>query len=435
MKKNSSIDRRRFLKASTMGVIGAGMAARSGLAKPEQEEAKSLAKIKEYRELGRTGFKVSDLATGSIQDEGLLAAALDAGINYIDTAEQYPGHHKVVGNAIKGRDLKKLFISSKILLEGEVTKEDVLKRSHKALEEIGTDYLDCMMMHFPTSIEQLLIPAWHEAMQQLKNEGRIKHVGASHHGSFWFQDPEASMGDILLAAAEDGRFDVFLMTYNFLQIDQSSKVLDACKQKNIGVSLMKTSPITTFNKIKAGAERIKKRGKEVPPLYIEGVERYTRMLEEAGPSVKKFKLENPDAARAAAIKFCLGNDSVHTVCCSMGNFEELEKMVGLSGARLDEGDKATLAAYAEVCGPFYCRHACGLCEPQCPQGVPVNTIMRFHHYFTAQGREREAMQYYTDIPGTKADVCGTCPGFCERACPYNVPIQGKLFHAHADLAL
>ena len=433
MKKNS-IDRRRFMKTSTLGMIGAGMAARSGLARPAQD-AQPVAKIKEYRELGRTGFKVSDLATGSIQDEGLLAAALDAGINYIDTAEQYPGHHKVVGNAIKGRDRKKLFISSKILLEGEVTKEDILKRSHKALEEIGTDYLDCMMMHFPTSIEQLKTPAWHEAMQQLKTEGRVKHVGASHHGSFWFKDPEASMGDILLAAVEDGRFDVFLFTYNFLQIDHSAKVLEACKQKNIGTALMKTSPITTFNKIKAGAERIKKRGKEVPALYVEGVERYTQMLEEAGPSVKRFKLENPDEARAAAIKFCLGNDSVHTVCCSMANFDDLGKMVALSGARLDAGDEAVLAAYADVCGPFYCRHSCGLCEPQCPRGVPVNTIMRYHHYFTAQGREREAMQYYAAIPGAKADVCSTCPGFCEQACPYQVPIQGKLFHAHSDLAL
>ncbi len=435
MKKKNNIDRRRFLKTSTMGVIGAGVAASTSSARPVQDESKSEAKIKEYRPLGRTGFKVSDLATGSIQDEGLLAAALDAGINYIDTAEQYPGHHKVVGNAIKGRDRKKLFISSKILLEGEVTKEDVLKRSHKALEEIGTDYLDCMMMHFPTSIEQLKIPAWHEAMAQLKTEGRIKHVGASHHGSFWFKDPEASMGDILLAAADDGRFDVFLMTYNFLQIDHSNKVLDACKQKNIGTALMKTSPITTFNKIKAGAERIKDSGKDVPAIYVEGVERYTQMLEEAGPSVKKFKLENPDAARAAAIKFCLGNDSVHTVCCSMANFDDLGKMVALSGERLDAGDEATLAAYAEVCGPFYCRHACGLCEPECPHGVPVNTIMRYHHYFVAQGREREAMQYYAAIPGAKADTCVTCPGFCERACHYGVPIQGKLFHAHADLAL
>jgi predicted aldo/keto reductase-like oxidoreductase len=435
MKTTNRLNRRRFLKTSTFGVIGAGVAARSTLAATPQENSEPTSKITGYRTLGRTGFKVSDLATGSIQDEGLLAAALDSGFNYIDTAEQYPGHHKIVGNAIKGRDRKKLFIASKIQLEGEVSKEDILKRSRKALEEIGTDYLDCMMMHFPEKLETLKTPAWHEAMRQLKTEGRINYVGASHHGSFWFKDPGESLSSILLAAAEDGRFDVFLMTYNFLQVDQADKVLEVCEQKGIGTALMKTSPITTFNKIKAAVDRMKEQGKDVHPLYQEGMERYTKMLEQAGPSVKKYNLENPDAARDAAIKFCLENPRVNTVCCSMKTFDELERMTRLSGASLDAGDRATLAAYEEACGSLYCRHACGLCEPHCPHGVPVNTIMRYHHYFVAQGREREAMAYYSDIPGAKVEACTTCPGYCERACPFHVPIQGKLFHAHSDLAL
>ncbi len=435
MKRNHRITRRRFFKASSWGVVGAGMAARSAWARDDVGQEKPDLKIKEYRTLGRTGFKVSDLATGSIQDEGLLAAALDAGFNYIDTAEQYPGHHKIVGNAIKGRERKSLFISSKLLLEGEVTKEDILKRSRKALAEIGTDYLDCMMMHFPEKIEALKTPAFHEAMQQLKAEGRVRYVGASHHGSFWFKAPEESMANILLAAAEDGRFDVFLLAYNFLQADQGKKVLEVCQKKNIGTALMKTSPVTTFNKIKAGAERIKQQGKEVPALYEEGIQRYTKMLEQGEPYIKKYNLENPGEARAAAIRFCLDNSHVHTVCCSMRTFDELEHFVRLSGTRLTPDDAGLLAAYEKACGPLYCRHACGLCEPQCPHGVPVNTIMRYHHYFLAQGREREAMQYYAAVPGSRADVCVTCPGHCEQSCPYGVAIQGKLFHAHGDLSM
>jgi predicted aldo/keto reductase-like oxidoreductase len=435
MKHNHRVNRRRFLKASSWGVLGAGMAVRSSWARARVDQAKPNLKIKEYRTLGRTGFRVSDLATGSIQDEGLLAAALDAGFNYIDTAEQYPGHHKIVGNAIKGRDRKSLFISSKLLLEGEVTKEDILKRSRKAIAEIGIDYLDCMMMHFPENIETLKTPAFHEAMQQLKTEGRVRYVGASHHGSFWFKAPEESMANILLAAAEDGRFDVFLLAYNFLQADQAKKVLEVCHQKNIGTALMKTSPVTTYNKIKAGAERYKKQGKEVPTLYDEGIQRYTEMLARSEPDIKKYNLENPEEARAAAIRFCLDNPHVHTVCCSMRTFDELERFVRLSGTRLGVGDAAVLAAYEKACGPLYCRHACGLCEPQCPHGVPVNTIMRFHHYFMAQGREREAMQYYAAIPGARAEVCETCPGYCEQACPFGVTIQGKLFHAHGDLSM
>jgi predicted aldo/keto reductase-like oxidoreductase len=434
MKPSSEIDRRRFLKASAAGMIGAGFP-RGRVPSGGDVQAGEGVRIKEYRVLGRTGFKVSDLATGSIQDEGLLAAALDAGFNYIDTAEQYPGHHRIVGNAIKGRDRRSLFIASKLQLVGEVSRENIVQRTHKALEEIGTDYLDCMMMHFPETIEMLKTPAFHEAMDQLKAEGRVRFVGASHHGSFWFKAPETSMAAILLAAAEDGRFDVFLMAYNFLQADRAEEVLDVCRKKDIGTALMKTSPVTTFGKIKAGAERFQQQGKEVPALYREGIERYTRMLEKSGELVKSYNLEDPEQARAAAVRFCLDNPAVHTVCCSMRTFEDLEGFVRLSGSRLGEGDKAVLAAYAEACGSLYCRHACGLCEPSCPLGVPVNTIMRYHHYFTAQGREREAMAYYDAIPGNKADVCRTCAGHCERACPHNVPIQGKLLHAHADLAL
>ncbi len=435
MNKKTGLNRRRFIKASTLGVIGAGLAGHRSLAETGRLQEETRPKVQEYRLLGRTGFKVSDLATGSIMDEGLLAAALDSGFNYIDTAEQYPGHHKLVGKAIKGRDRKSLFISSKLLLEGEITKQGILDRSRKALEEIGTEYLDCMMIHFPEKIENLRTPGFHEAMQELKSQGRIKFVGVSHHGSFWFKEPETSMADILLAAARDGRFDVFLLAYNFLQADQGKKILDVCKQKNIGTALMKTSPVTTFHKIKAGVERMNEEGREVPPLYKEGMERYTKMLAQTEPAVRKFDLEDPDEARKAAIKFCLGNPGVHTVCCSLKTFEELDWVVRLSGSRLSDRDNAALAAYTDACGPFYCRHACGLCEPQCPHDVPINTIMRYHHYFMAQGREREAMSYYAALPGSRVDACETCPGFCEQACPFQVPIQGKLFHAHSDLVL
>ena len=435
MKIKKKLNRRRFMKSSALGIMGAGLTAKSSWSGTQAQEEKTPQKIKGYRMLGRTGFKVSDLATGSIMDEGVLSAAMDAGFNYIDTAEQYPGHHKIVGAAVKGRERKSLFISSKIEMKGEISKEGIIKRTGKALEEIGTEYLDCMMMHFPEKVETLKTPGYHEAMQELKAEGRVRFTGASHHGSFWFKDPAESMAQVLLAAAEDGRFDVFLMAYNFLQIDQSKKLLEVCHEKKIGTALMKTSPVTTFNNIKARVDQLKKEGKDVHPFYQEGLIRYTEMLDKGKDIMKKLDLENPKEVRGAAIRFCLDNPHVNTVCCSMKTYDDLEWMVRLSGEKLSPEDKAMLAAYEKACGRSYCRHACGICEPHCPHGVPINTIMRYHHYFVAQGRERESMQYYADIPGPKADLCGTCPGHCEPACPYHVSIQGKLIHAHCDLSL
>jgi predicted aldo/keto reductase-like oxidoreductase len=113
----------------------------------------------------------------------------------------------------------------------------------------------------------------------------------------------------------------------------------------------------------------------------------------------------------------------------------MEQVLSLSGSKLSAWDKEKLAAYKEGCGELYCRHACGVCEPHCPHGVPVNTIMRYNHYFMAQGREKEAMVKYARIPGARADVCSQCSGYCEAACPYNVPIQGMLLLAHNQLSL
>lgn len=247
MTKNKPMDRRRFLKSSAAGLIGTGTALGATWAHPQGKDPVK-PEIKAHRVLGRTGFKVSDLATGSIQDEGIMRAALEAGINYIDSAEQYPGHHKIVGNAIKGLDRKSLFICSKIEMTGEISKEGILKRTRKALEEINTEYLDCMMMHFPETVETLSTEGYHQAMQQLKSEGRVRFTGASHHGSFWLRAPEVSMESILGAAAEDGRFDVFLLAYNFLQMDASEKILRLCREKNIGTALMKTTPINKIGR-------------------------------------------------------------------------------------------------------------------------------------------------------------------------------------------
>jgi predicted aldo/keto reductase-like oxidoreductase len=433
MSKKNSFGRRQFVKKSALGLIGAGITGKSGLAwNRTQEETEP--KVKDYRILGRTEFKVSDIAGGSIQDEGLIGAMLDRGVNYIDTAEQYPGHHAIVAKAIKGRERKSFFISSKIQVLKEKTKEGFLKRARKCLEDLQTDYLDCMMMHMPENTETLKTEGFHQAMQQLKTEGRIKYVGVSNHGSFWFRSPEESMEKVLLAAAEDGRFDVFLMAYNFLQMDQAEKVLEVCKEKKIGTTLMKTTPIAKFYAIKAAVEKMEEEGKKIHPLYKEGLKNYQEKVDKAENFIIKYNLKDPDEIKDAAIRFVLGNPNVNTVCCSMKTYDDLDRFVRLSGTRLSDPEKAKLAAYREGCGELYCRHACGICEPQCPHNVPINTIMRYDMYFNGQGRERYAMEKYREIQGSKAEKCISCQGYCEAACPFNVPIQGKLITAHSQLS-
>jgi predicted aldo/keto reductase-like oxidoreductase len=433
MKKND-MKRRYFLKHSVFGMAGMGMLSRTGWQKTETHSGddKPPVRVREYRVLGRTGFRVSDIGGGFLRDTGLIRAMLEAGVNYLDTAESY-GNQKIIGEAIQGFDRKKIFITSKLEIKEDVSKEGFLKRTLACLEELKTDYIDCMMMHMPEKREILKTEGFHQAMEQLKKEEKIHHVGVTNHGSFWFADPEESMENVLLAAADDGRFDVMMMAYNFLRMDGSEKVLEVCRQKNIGTALMKTKPVTTYYSLKSRIEQLKKEGKEIHELYVKGLERYEEKAKRAETFLKKYNLTNPDEIIAASVRFVLGNPHVGTVCCSMLNFDDLERFVGLSGTRLTAADKTRLKAYGKNCGQLYCRHACGLCEPSCPKRDQVNTIMRYHQYFVGQGREKEAMGYYAAIPGNRADVCRDCAGYCEQACPYDVPIQGMLAMAHDHL--
>ena len=432
------VTRRQFLRRAAAGVVGAGipLSGRSGRA-AGQEKAGSVEvpKVKEYRTLGRTGFKVSDIGAGSIQNDGVLRAALDAGVNYIDSAEEYPGHHRIIAKAIQGLDRKSLFIATKLEVKEDKSKEGFIKRARKCLEELQMDYIDCLMMHCPERAETLKTEGFHAAMSELKAEGRVRFVGASHHGSFWFRDSEETMEKILLAAAEDGRFDVFLMAYNFLQMDQAEHVLKVCQEKGIGTAIMKSAPVAIYYNMKSRIEQLEKDKKEIDPLYSEGLKRYKDKAERAEAFIKKYNLGSQEEITEAAVRFVLENPNVGTVCCLAKTYTEMNQFIGLSGTRLNDWQKGKLDAYREGCGELYCRHACGRCEPACPHGVPVNTIARFHHYFAGQEREKEAMLKYAAIPGAKADACASCLGHCEAACPYGVPIQGKLILAHSDLAM
>lgn len=352
MRKKINIGRRHFLKTSVFGLFSAGMATKSGWTRAKEStradskeiKYKSQPKIKAYRILGRTGFKVSDLAVGSVYDEGLMGTMLDAGFNYIDSAESYPRHHSIIARVIKGRNRKSIFITTKMEVKKDPSKEDFLKRARKALEELDTEYIDCMMMHCPEKAEILKTEEFHAAVQQLKAEGRIRFVGVSNHGSFWFKDPEETMEKVLLAAAEDGRFDVFLMAYNFLQMDQAERVLDVCKEKKIGTALMKSTPVLKYFGLKSWIEQLEKEKKEIHPLYKKGLIRFKEKFDMAEQFIKKYNLKNPEEIREAAIRFVLDNPNVNTVCCSLKTYDELERILPLSGTKISDWDKKKLVA-------------------------------------------------------------------------------------------
>jgi len=434
------IRRRDFLRVTTLGAVGVGIPVHKVIKSSSggrKQTTMAELKIKEFRMLGRTGFKVSDISAGEHQgNEAILKTLLDAGVNYIDTGESYGRgrDERVIGQVVKKRDRKSVFITTKLYLSKDRTKNSIIERTRKCLERLQTDYIDCMMIHSAQNVATIKEKGFHDAMSELKIEGRVRFVGISNHGTHWgIPPPEESMEKILLAAAEDGRFDVMLLVYNFLAKENGEKVLKACAEKNIGATLMKTNPVADYLFFKSEVEQLEKEGKDIPGYLKRVLLRYEQLVEEAQGFIKKHNLKDTHEIKDAAIRYALNNPHVHTVCATCNNFEEAEAFLKLSGGRFTPQDKKTLTAYAQGCGIFYCRHACGLCEPSCPHHVPVNSIMRYNHYFVAQHREKHAMQKYSGLPTAKADLCLNCEGQCEAACPFNVPIHALLINAHKRL--
>jgi predicted aldo/keto reductase-like oxidoreductase len=450
VKAHPTIDKaisRRSLIGSVLAAIPAlGLKSKELLQEPAAP-AGSNARIKEYRRLGRTGFNVSDIGFGAgyLTNPNVLVAALDRGVNYLDAAESYGrgASDRAIGEALGNRDRKALFITTKMWLGSRQPKDKdgIKERFRKCLERMKTDYADCLMIHL-CSLADVKHEPFHEAIGELKAEGRVRFSGLSNHGADFnlqsvpFDEP---MDKVVLAAAEDGRFDVALFVYNYMMKDMGERILTACKAKNMGMTIMKSDPSLYTQgdqeAIKSLSDRYKSEGKETP----EAVKELFKLAEERAAAtrdfLKKYHLSSPEQTRQAALKFCLDNEDVHCVCPSMSTFEDIDNFIALSGHQMKAGDRALLADYRGISGDFYCRHACGICETACPQGIPVNTIMRYDYYFKAKRQEKMAMAEYANLGSCNAASCFDCGGACVKACPYGVPIQAKLILAHDTLSI
>jgi predicted aldo/keto reductase-like oxidoreductase len=439
--KLTRINRRHFITKASTGIIGAGAGAsfmHKNLSGPgDQPGPDEAGKIKGYRTLGRTGFKVSDIGCGpvNLSNDQVLKAILDAGVNIIDTADYYGSgnNERMVGRVIRDFERKTLFVNTKISVSEQDTAGDVVSNVRKSLERLETDYLDGVMLWNVNSISEVSNNAFHQAIEQLKSEGRVKFSGITSHGANWTGETKDSMSRVILAAVEDGRFDMVMFVYNYLQQEVGEEILRACATKNIGTTLMKTDPFGGHvMRVLEAAENYHR--DSMPDWLVKPYHKIIDNQAKAESYLNEEQILDEDARREAALGFVLNDPVVHTALISFRTFNDIQKYISLSGKRLSARSQKLINSLTAVFSHLYCRHACGICESKCPHAVPVNTIMRYHHYFMAQGLEKSSMQKYHDLPGTKADLCSSCKGYCETECPYGVSAQALLCIAHQHLS-
>ncbi len=431
-----AINRRKFLRFSSLSVLGAGLANKAeAISIPSS--GPETPRVMEYRELGKTGFRVSDISSGTPSNEAVLKALLDAGVNFIDTGEIYGNgnNERLIGNVIRDYDRKKIFINSKLYPDkGFSSKEDCIERTRKALERLGTDYVDCMMIHSAENSKIIKDEYFHGAMEVMKQEGRVRHVGVSCHGNNWLVNPEESLDKILMTAVDDGRFDVFLLGYNFFNADIAEPILEACAQKGIGTAIMKANPVKLYLMLEERINTQKEAGQEPNQNTLGFYEKYKGMTEKAREIFGRYGMVSDEELAGAATRFVLSNPHAHTMCWAFSNFTDVKEMLSHSGKKLDTKDTSLLKDYRDSFGKLTCRIGCNACEAACPHHIPVGTIMRYQYYYGVKGQQKYAMEQYAGLPGARPDVCADCvEAPCEQACPYDVATRALLASAETHL--
>ncbi|MBN1906432.1 MAG: aldo/keto reductase [Deltaproteobacteria bacterium] len=452
MKENRKDGRGRVSRRDFLGISGALIAGASIAPISLAAETKKEIKIKQTRVLGRTGFAASDIGMGcaSLTEGNLVRYAYDKGLNYFDTAETYGrgASESAIGKAMPYMDRKKIFVTTKLDLKMDDTEQALIERFQKSLGRLKTDYIDALLIAGATSVTQVKSEPFHAAVKKLKAEGRLKHAGVACHGPRGMGDP---MEKVLVRAAEDGRFDIMLLVYSFLNQKEGENILAACKRYNIGTTAMKVAPgklkdVPDFNPENPTAEQEERismmkgfgMDDEAAIAQVKAmVEGDKAAREQTKPFVEKYGLKTEDQLWEASIKWVRQNSDMHTVCITMTDFDKVDKSIALSGESLTSEQVSLLKDYSIKLGSTYCRHACNECAGSCKYAVPVSTIMRYSYYYE-QGYQRLAMEKYAALKTrneSNAISCAGCDAPCEGKCPHGVMVRNNLLNVHSMLTL
>lgn len=199
-----------------------------------------------HRLLGRTGLRVSALALGTVElgmDYGIVVpgdygrpgeaeairlvhAALDAGINLIDTARVYGQSEAVLGRALRDRR-DRVVLATKVDAQGyhgRALKRHMWASLETSLQTLGTDYLDIWQIHNLDAALLDQVDVMAGVFTAARRRGLVRWFGGSTYGT-----------EIPLAALATGLFDTLQVTYSVLDQRLAGRVFPLAAEKNVGI--------------------------------------------------------------------------------------------------------------------------------------------------------------------------------------------------------
>ena len=369
-----------------------------------------------YRNLGKTGLKVSEIGFGGEwlerHDEEhsveLIRYAGEKGINIIDCWMPDPKSRDIIGKGMEG-NREKWIVQGHIgstYQNGQYVRSRDLKHVVPAFEDIlkrmKTDYIDLGMIHYIDSEED-----WNNSMNtdyiryvhELHEAGVIRHIGMSTHNPRMAKRAiETGFVEMLLFSINPA-FDMHPATENLDDmfgeyetglsgIDQErAEMYHLCEEKEIGITVMKG-----FFGGRLFDEKTSPFGKAFTPCQL--------------------------------IHYALTRPGVSSILAGYDTKEQIDAAIAYETASDDEKDYASVIASAPLHSYNGQCTYCGHCEP-CPMNIDIAMVNKFYDLAMMQPEMPESVKEHYKALGTTASACIGCQG-CESRCPFGVKVAHRM---------
>ena len=303
--------------------------------------------VVEYRRLGRSGVKVSEISLGSwltyggsVAEEQATACvhkAYESGINFFDTANVYMrgAAEEIVGRALRGFDRDSYFLATKVFFpmgEGPndrgLSRKHITEQCHASLKRLGVDYVDLYQCHrydANTPLEETL-----RTLDDLVRQGKVLYIGVSE----WTAD---QISDALVIAKEMNldRIVSNQPRYNIIQRQIEVEVVPLSEREGVGQ--------VVFSPLAQGILTGKYRPGEAPEQGTRAADsesnRFMRELmnEEVLSAVEALRSVASDADLSMsqlALAWVLRQENVSSAIIGASRPEQVVDNAGASGAKL-----------------------------------------------------------------------------------------------------
>ena len=370
-----------------------------------------------YRELGKTGLKVSEIGLGAEwlerHNEEEVRAVIDccesAGINILDCWMAEPNVRTNIGKAIAGKRERWIIQGhfGSTWQNGQYVRTREMSKVKPAFEDLlarlETDYIDLGMIHFvdeEAEFHRIMEGEFLAYVKEQKEKGVICHIGMSTHNP--------KVGKL---AALSGEIEMILF-----RINPAFDLLPATEDINSYFA----------EDYEASLGGIHPDRKELYQVCEQTGVGITVMKGYAGGRLFDAKTSPFGTALTPVqcIHYALTRPAVASILAGYDTPEHVREAVAYETASEEEKDYASVLAKAPRHAYFGQCTYCGHCAP-CPAGIDIAMVNKLSDLAAMQPEVPESLKAHYQALSANAADCISCGG-CESRCPFGVPVVEKM---------